>query len=118
VGRILGRGRQRSLNHGCNLIIFDGSRAARASLVIKIFKAILQEPPPFADGVLVSTQPSPNGLAGKSVSTAQDHLTAIRKRTGDAMTTNLALEIGPFLSAQIQRCCRPAQTFRHQPSSS
>jgi hypothetical protein len=59
------RGAQRPLDHGGNLIVVDGSRSARASLVEQTVTATLQEAsPPLAHGMLVQAKLGADRLAG------------------------------------------------------
>jgi hypothetical protein len=56
VRRIGRRGAQSLLDHSSNLIVVDGSRAARAGLVKQTIAAILQEAAaPLANCVLMET---------------------------------------------------------------
>ena len=65
VRRVGRRGAQCPLDHGGNLIVVDGSRAARASLVEQTVTAILQEAsPPLANRMLVEAKLGADRLAG------------------------------------------------------
>ena len=72
VRRVGRRGAQRPLYHGRNLIVVDGPRPARTSLVEQAIAAILQEAAaPFANGMFMQAKLSRHGLAGQSVRTSQ-----------------------------------------------
>jgi hypothetical protein len=54
---------QRSLDHGRNLIVVDGTRAARAGFVKQAITAILQKPAaPLANGVFMNAEFGSHGL--------------------------------------------------------
>ena len=119
VRRVGRRGAQRPLDHGRNLIVVDGSRPARTSLVEQAIAAILQEAaPPFANCVFVQAELGRDGLAGQSIRTAQNDAAPLGERSADAMATHLLFQIGPLLGAQLQRRGRPTLRwcFRHQRS--
>jgi len=62
------QGGQRPLDHSGTLIVVDGSRPARASLVEQTFAAILQKAPaPLANRMLMDAKLGGDGLAGQSV---------------------------------------------------
>jgi hypothetical protein len=70
VGR---RRAQRPLYHGRNLIVVDGSRPARTSLVEQAIAAILQEAAtPFANRMFVQAKLGCDGLVGQSARTSQN----------------------------------------------
>lgn len=70
--RVDRRRAQRPLNHGSNLIVVDGSRAAGASLVEQTITAIVQKPAaPLANGVLVDAEFGRYRFAWQAVGTAQ-----------------------------------------------
>src|SRR5215831_1764942 len=117
VCRVGRRGAQRALDHGRNLIVVDGSRSARTSLVEQPVAAILQEAaPPFANRVFVQPQLGRDGLAGQSVRTTKNDAAPLGQRAGDAVATHLPFQIGSLLSAQLQSRNRPALFWcsRHQ----
>ncbi len=78
--RRVGRCRpQRSLDHGGNLIVVDGARAARAGLVKQAIAAILQKSAaPFANGVFMEAEFGSHGLAWQAISTPQDRAAPLR----------------------------------------
>ena len=87
VRRVGRRGAQRPLDHGRNLIVVDGSRPARTSLVEQAIAAILQEAaPPFANCVFVQAELGRDGLAGQSIRTAQTDAAPLGERSADAMS--------------------------------
>jgi hypothetical protein len=79
VRRVDRRRTQRPLDHGSNLIVSDGSRAARAGLVKQTIAAIFQKSAtPLANGVFVDTEFGSHGLAWQAVRTSQDHSASLR----------------------------------------
>jgi len=78
--RCVGRRRtQRPLDHGSNLIVVDGSRAARAGLVEQAITAILSKSAaPLANGVFVDAEFGSHRLAWQSVRTSQDCAASLR----------------------------------------
>jgi hypothetical protein len=92
-----------------NLIVVDGSRPARTSLVEEAIAAILQEAAaPFANCMFVQARFSRDRLAGQSARTSQNDAAPLGQRSGDAMAAHLPLQIAPLLGAQFQRRSRPA----------
>jgi len=64
VCRVDRRRAQRPLDHGSNLIVVDGSRAARAGFVKQAITAILQKSAaPLANGVFMNAKFGSHGLA-------------------------------------------------------
>ena len=122
VRRVGRRGAQRPLDHGGNLIVVDGSRPARASLV----EQALDSDPSGSGGATCQpyarARPSSarDRLAGEAVRTSQNDPAPLRQRSGDAVATDLPLQIGPLLRTQHQRRDRPAsrKCLRHQRSPS
>src|SRR5262245_47515753 len=94
----IGRGgAQRPLDHRRNVIVVDGSRTARTSLVEQAIAAILQEAaPPLANRVLVQAELGRDRLAWRSVRTSQDDAAPRGQRSGDAAATHLPLQISPL----------------------
>jgi hypothetical protein len=79
VRRIGRRRPQRPFNHRGNLIIVDGSRAARAGLVKQAITAILQKSAaPFAHGVFMAAEFGSYGLAWQAIRTPQDRAAPLR----------------------------------------
>ncbi len=79
VRRVDRRRAQRPLDHGSNLIVVDGSRAARAGLVEQAITAILQKPAaPLANGVLVDAEFGSHRFAWQVVRTSQDRAAPLR----------------------------------------
>jgi hypothetical protein len=79
VRRIGRRRTQRPLDHGSNLIVVDGSRAARAGLVKQAITAILQKSAaPLANGVFVEAEFGSHRLAWQSIRTSQDRAASLR----------------------------------------
>jgi hypothetical protein len=78
--RSVGRRRtQRSLDHGGNLIVVDGARAARAGFVKQAITAILQKSTaPLANGVFMDTEFDSHRLAWQAISTSQDRAASLR----------------------------------------
>jgi hypothetical protein len=78
--RRIGRHRpQRPLDHGSNLIVVDGSRAARAGLVKQAITAILQKSTaPFANGMFMEAEFGSHGLAWQAIRTPQDRAASLR----------------------------------------
>jgi hypothetical protein len=116
VGR---RGAQRPLYYGRNLIVVNGSRRGRTSLVEQAIAAILQEAvAAFANRVFVQGKFSRDRLAGQFVRTSQNDAAPLGQRSGDAMAAHLPLQIAPLLGAQFQRRNRPSLRVcsRHQRS--
>jgi hypothetical protein len=110
---------QRTFDHSSNLVILDRSRSAGASLINQTIAAILQKSAtPLTNGMFVQTKLGSHGLARQAVRTPQNDAATLRERPGNTVTTNLPLQIRPFLRAQQQRRDRSAsQTcFRHQRS--
>ncbi|MGY4294140.1 hypothetical protein ACVWXN_002235 [Bradyrhizobium sp. i1.4.4] len=67
------------LNYLSNLIVVDGSRAARAGLVKQAITAILQKSAtPLANGVFVEAEFGSHGLAWQAIRTPQDRAAALR----------------------------------------
>src|SRR5262245_37926897 len=92
VRRIGRRGAQRPLDHRRNLIVVDGSRPARTSLVEQAIAAILQEAaPPLANRVFVHAELGRDRLAGGSIRTSQNDAASLRQRSRNAVTTYLPL---------------------------
>jgi nucleotidyltransferase/DNA polymerase involved in DNA repair len=70
---------QRSLDHGGNLIVADGARAARAGLVKQAITAILQKSAaPLANGVFVEAEFASYRLARQAIRTSQDRAASLR----------------------------------------
>jgi hypothetical protein len=79
VRRIGRRRPQRPLDHRSDLIVVDGSRAARAGLVKQAITAILQKSAaPFANGVFVEAEFGSNGFAWQSIRASQDRAASLR----------------------------------------
>jgi hypothetical protein len=79
VRRIDRRRAQRPLDHGGNLIVVDGSRAARAGLVEQAIAAILQKPTaPLANGVFVEAEFGSCRLAWQAIRTSQHRAASLR----------------------------------------
>jgi hypothetical protein len=79
VRRIGRRRTQRALDHGSNLIVVDGSRATRASLVKQAITAILQKPAtPLANGVFVEAEFGSHRLTWQSIRASQDRSASLR----------------------------------------
>jgi hypothetical protein len=79
VRRVDWRRAQRPLDHGCNLIVIDGSRAARAALVEQAITAIFQKSAaPFANGVFMDTKFGGHGFAWHAIRTPQDRAASLR----------------------------------------
>jgi hypothetical protein len=79
VRRVGRRRAQRPLDHGGDLIVVDGSRAARAGLVKQAITAILQKSAtPLANGVFVEAEFGSHGLAWQAIRTPQDRAAALR----------------------------------------
>jgi hypothetical protein len=79
VRRIGRRRTQRPLDHGSNLIVVDGSRAARAGLVEQAITAILQKSAtPLANGVFVEAEFDSHRLAWQSIRASQDRAAPLR----------------------------------------
>jgi hypothetical protein len=70
---------QRSLDHGGNLIVVDGARAARAGLVKQAITAILQKSAaPLANGMFMDAEFGSHGLAWQAIRTSQDRAASLR----------------------------------------
>jgi len=68
-----------SLDHGSNLIVVDGSRAARAGLVKLAITAIFQKSPaPLANSMFVEAEFGSHRLAWQSIRTSQDRAASLR----------------------------------------
>jgi len=79
VRRVGWRCTQCPLNYLSNLIVVDGSRAARAGLVKQAITAILQKSAtPLANGVFVEAEFGSHGLAWQAIRTPQDRAAALR----------------------------------------
>src|SRR5882757_1480718 len=79
ASRVNRRRAQRPLDHGSNLIVVDGSRAARAGLVEQAITAIFQKPAaPLANGVFVDAEFGSHRFARQAVRTSQDRAAALR----------------------------------------
>jgi hypothetical protein len=79
VRRVGRRRPQRPLDHGSNLIVVDGARAARACFVKQAITAILQKSAaPLANGVLVEAEFGSHRLAWQSIRTSQDRAASLR----------------------------------------
>jgi hypothetical protein len=79
VRRIGRRRTQRSLDHGRNLIVVDGARAARAGFVKQAITAILQKSAaPLANGVFMNAEFGSHGLAWQPIRTPQDRAAPLR----------------------------------------
>jgi hypothetical protein len=79
VRRIGRRRPQRPLDHGSNLIVVDGSRAARAGLVEQAITAILQKSAmPLTNGVFVEAEFGSYRLAWQSIRASQDRAASLR----------------------------------------
>jgi hypothetical protein len=79
VRRVDRRRAQRPLDHGSNLIVVDGSRAAGAGLVEQAITAIVQKPAaPLANGVLVDAEFGSHRIAWQTVRTSQDRAAPLR----------------------------------------
>src|SRR5947207_12162761 len=69
---------QRAFNHGCDLIIIDSARPARASFIQQTFDAVPQKTtPPLANGMLVNAQLGCNGLARDTFGTTKNDPTPL-----------------------------------------
>jgi len=102
-----------------NLIVVDGSRAARAGLVKQAITAILQKSAaPLANGVFVDAEFGCHRLAWQAVRTSQDRAAPLRERPRNTVTTDLPLQVRPLLRTQHQRLDRPAShtCIRHKRS--
>ncbi|MEY9704727.1 hypothetical protein ACVIWV_009556 [Bradyrhizobium diazoefficiens] len=70
---------QRPLDHLSNLIVVDGSRAARACLVKQAITAVLQKSAtPLANGVFVQAEFGSHRLAWQSIRASQDRAASLR----------------------------------------
>jgi hypothetical protein len=80
VRRIGRRRTQRSLDHGGNLIVVDGARAARAAFVKQTIAAILQKSAgrPLANGVFVEAKLGGDRFAWQTIRTPQDRAAPLR----------------------------------------
>jgi hypothetical protein len=79
VRRVGWRRPQRSFDHLGNLIVVDGTRAARAGLVKQTIAAILQKSAaPFANGVFMEAEFGSHGLAWQAIRTPQDRAAPLR----------------------------------------
>ena len=79
MGRVGRRSTQRSLDHGRNLIVVDGTRAARAGFVKEAITAILQKSAaPLANGVFVDAEFGSRGLAWQAIRTPQQRTAPLR----------------------------------------
>jgi hypothetical protein len=79
VRRIGRRRPQRPLDHRSNLIVVDGSRAARAGLVKQAIAAILQKSAtPLANGVFVEAEFGSHRLAWQAIRASQDGAASLR----------------------------------------
>jgi hypothetical protein len=79
VRRIGRRRAQCPLDHGSNLIVVDGARAARAGLVKQAITAVHQKPaPPFANGMFVDAEFGGYRLAWQSIRAPQDRPAPLR----------------------------------------
>ncbi|MCS3928787.1 hypothetical protein M2175_003818 [Bradyrhizobium elkanii] len=77
--RIGWRRPQRPLDHRGNLIVVDGSRAARACLVKQAITAVLQKSAtPLANGVFVEAELGSHRLAWQSIRASQDRAASLR----------------------------------------
>jgi hypothetical protein len=66
------------LNYLSNLIVVDGSRAARAGLVKQAITAVLQKSAtPLANGVFVEAEFGSHRLAGQSIRASQDRAASL-----------------------------------------
>src|SRR5258708_37917143 len=88
VRRVRRRGAQRPLDHGSNLIVVDGSRAARAGLVKQAITAILQKSAaPLANAVFVDAGVGCHTPAWQAVRTSQDRAAPLRGGPRNPWTT-------------------------------
>src|SRR2546427_9319975 len=70
---------QRLLDHGGNLIVVDGARAARAGFVKQAITAILQKSAaPLANGVFMNAEFGSHRFAWQAVRTSQDRAAPLR----------------------------------------
>ena len=78
--RRIGRRRtQRPLDHGSDLIVVDGSRAARAGLVKQAITAVLQKSAaPLANRMFVEAEFGSYRLAWQAIRTSQDRAASLR----------------------------------------
>ncbi len=90
--RRLGRRRtQRAIDHGGNLIVVDGARAARACLVKQAITAILQKSAArLANGVFVEAEFGSHRLAWQAIRPPQDRAASLRKATAQHDDDELA----------------------------
>lgn len=101
---VLRRGVQRALDHVSHLSVRYRAGSARTIFVSQPFNAILHEPPPpFADRMLVDTEPFGNSLALQSLCTEQNHPAPIGQRTRRFVPSNLTFQKGSILRAQNNR---------------
>jgi hypothetical protein len=79
VRRVTRRRTQCPLDYLSNLIVVDGSRAARAGFVKQAITTILQESAaPFANGVLMDAKFGSHKLAWQTICTPQDRAAPLR----------------------------------------
>jgi hypothetical protein len=79
VRRVGRRRTQRPFDHGGNLIVVDGARAARAGFVKQAITAILQKPAaPLANGMFMEAEFGSHRPAWQSVRTSQDRAAPLR----------------------------------------
>jgi hypothetical protein len=79
VRRIGRRRPQCPLDHGSNLIVADGSRAARAGFVKQAITAVLQKSAtPLADSMFVQAEFGSHRLAWQSIRASQDRAASLR----------------------------------------
>ncbi|MHC2627451.1 hypothetical protein ACVIU7_004982 [Bradyrhizobium liaoningense] len=82
---------QRAIDHGGNLIVVDGARAARACLVKQAITAILQKSAArLANGVFVEAEFGSHRLAWQAIRPPQDRAASLRKATAQHDDDELA----------------------------
>src|SRR5436190_22427862 len=95
-----------------------GSNAGRvaADTLPACITAILQKPTaPLASCVFVNAELGSHIFARYAIRTSQDHAASLRKRPSNTVTTNLPLQVRPFLHTQHQRRDRPGLAYPSSP---
>ena len=115
MGRIAGRGAQRPLDHGGDLIVIDRPGPAWPGFVQQTLHAILEEAaPPLADRMLMHPQLSRDGLAGNAVGATKNDPAPLGHGSRHTLPTHLSFQILALFPPQNQRRRRSACRVRHR----
>ena len=112
MGGILRRAVQCAFDYRSNLIVRYGAWPTGPVFVGQTLDPLLHKPPaPFANSVLMHTEPRTSLLALKPFRAEQDHPAPVRERPRRLVSPNLCFEEGPFLLTQNDLVC---QTPHHR----